>query len=229
MGVPDAGPAPIRVIIAEDHAVVRQGTAELLDREPDIVVVGQAANGAEAIALVRTRRPDIAILDIAMPVLNGIEATRAIKLEAPETRVLVLTAYDYDEYVVAVLAAGAAGYILKTADSNEVITAVRGVYVGEAVLDPGVIRKLWGPLAEHRGPAPAGARGSSALTTRERDVLLLAARGLSNKEIAQALSLSWRTVQSHLQSTFGKLGVASRTEAVVRGLQEGWLHLEDMP
>ncbi len=224
----DGDKRSIRVVIADDHAVVRQGTRELLGHEPDIEVVGEAANGEEAVRVVCQMRPDVAILDIAMPVLNGIEATRIIKREWPETRVVILTAYDYDEYIVALVEAGAAGYILKTANYSEVVSAVRSVYEGESVLDPAVARKVWSYLIAQQGTARQDERGSTALSRRERDVLVLAARGLSNKEIAQALGLSWRTVQSHLQSVFSKLGVASRTEAVVRGLQDGWLRLEDM-
>jgi NarL family two-component system response regulator LiaR len=220
---------PIRVVIADDHAVFRQGTRELLAREADIQVVGEAANGEEAIRVVSERKPDVAILDISMPVLNGIDATRQIKRESPETRILILTAYDYDEYVIAMLDAGAAGYILKTANYADVVSAVRSVYHGEAVLDAMVARKVWGHFTAKPRGGPTGARGPEALSEREHQVLLQAAKGSSNKEIALALDLSWRTIQTHLRSVFSKLGVASRTEAVVKGLQEGWLRLEDLP
>ncbi len=216
----------IRVVIADDHAVFRQGTRELLAREADIQVVGEAANGEEAVRVVNERRPDVAILDISMPVLNGIDATRQIKLESPETRILILTAYDYDEYVIAMLDAGAAGYILKTANYTDVVSAVRRVYEGEAVLDPAVAPKVWSHFtAKSKG---VRASGPASLSEREIEVLLHAARGASNKEIALALGVSWRTIQTHLRSIFTKLAVASRTEAVVKGLQEGWLHLEDL-
>lgn len=218
----------IRVVIADDHAVFRQGTRELLAREADIEVVGEAANGEEAVRVVRASRPDVAILDISMPVLNGIDATRQIKQQCPETRILILTAYDYDEYVVAMLDAGAAGYILKTANYADVASAVRSVYEGEAVLDPAVARKVWSHFTAKSGGRQTGAGGPEALSEREHQVLLQAAKGSSNKEIALALGLSWRTIQTHLRNVFSKLGVASRTEAVVKGLQEGWLRLEDL-
>lgn len=216
----------IRIVLADDHAIVRQGTAELLSHEGDFEVVGAAADGEEAIGLVRTLRPDVAILDIAMPRLNGIAATRTIKQEFPQTRVLILTAFDDEEYVLALVEAGVAGYVLKTANYAQLISAVRGVYEGEAVLDQAVAQRVWSRL---RTTPKAGARASSpsALSEREHEVVALAAKGLSNKEIARELTLSWRTVQAHLQSAFSKLGVASRTEAVVKGLQEGWLHLTD--
>lgn len=214
----------IRVVIADDHAVFRQGTRVLLARETDIQVVGEAANGEEAVRVVRELQPDVAILDISMPVLNGIDATRQIKQLCPQARILILTAYDYDEYVIAMVAAGAAGYILKTANYTDVASAVRRVYEGEAVLDPGVASKVWG----HFTARPGTGGYSETLSEREREVLLHAARGESNKEIALALGLGWRTVQTHLRSIFSKLGVASRTEAVVKGLREGWLRLEDM-
>lgn len=219
---------PIRVVIADDHAVFRQGTRELLAREPDIQVVGEAADGEEAVRVVSEHKPDVAILDISMPVLNGIDATRQIKRESPETRILILTAYDFDEYVIAMLDAGAAGYILKTANYADVVSAVRSVYHGEAVLDRVVARKVWSHFTAQSKGVRAIAGGPDSLSERELQVLLQAAKGASNKEIALALGVSWRTIQTHLRSIFTKLGVASRTEAVVKGLQEGWLRLEQL-
>src|SRR3990172_561810 len=154
----------IRVVIADDHAVFRQGTRELLAREADIRVVGEAANGEEAVRVVRERKPDVAILDISMPVLNGIDATRQIKEQCPQTRILILTAYDYDEYVVAMLDAGAAGYILKTANYAEVANAVRSVYEGEAVLDPAVARKVWSHFMARSRGGRTGSRTAEALS-----------------------------------------------------------------
>ncbi len=221
-------PKRIRVVIADDHAIFRQGTGELLGREPDIELVGEASNGEEAVRIVEQLRPAVAILDIAMPVMNGIEATQRIKEISPQTRILILTAYDYDEYVVAMVKAGAAAYILKTANYSELVSAVRSVYEGEAVLDPAVARKVWAYVAGAQGGRGRRGGGEDDLSPREREVLILAGKGLSNKEIAQSLELSWRTVQTHLESIFNKLGVASRTEAVVKGLGEGWLRLEEL-
>jgi DNA-binding NarL/FixJ family response regulator len=218
----------IRVIIAEDHAVVREGTRELLERERDIEVVGEAANGADAVALVERLNPDVAILDIAMPVMNGIEATEKIKAVRPSAAVLILTQYDSDQYVFALLTAGAAGYLLKDVPAAEVVRAVRSVYSGEPVLHPTIARKVLARLAAE-GPPQTQARDADALLTeRERDVLRLAACGMSNARIAARLSVSMRTVQAHLTNIFNKLGVGSRTEAVISCLRRGMLTLEDL-
>jgi DNA-binding NarL/FixJ family response regulator len=226
-----APPKPIRVIIAEDHAVVREGTRQLLEREPDLEVVGEAANGAEAVALVERLRPDVAIMDISMPVMTGIEATQRIKASHPNTAVLILTAYDDDPYVFALLEAGAAGYLLKDVPSAEVVRAVRAVHAGEPVLHPAIARKVLSRFAgppEQARTAPTGHGGEAALTDRELEVLRLAACGLSNAEISSRMFLSIRTVQVHLTHIFSKLGVGSRTEAVIVGLKGGLLKLEDL-
>ena len=216
----------IRIVIAEDHAFVRESTRQLLASQPDMEVVGEAADGLQAVEMVERARPDVAIVDIAMPKLNGIEATRRIKTQFPQTKVLILTAYDDDQYIFALLEAGAAGYVLKNIRSGELVEAVRAVYAGESVLHPAVARKVLARLVPSR--AAPGEAAPEPLTEREREILLLAARGLRNKEIARQLSLSSRTVQIHLSHIFEKLGVASRTEAVVRGLRLGWLRLEDL-
>ena len=218
----------IRVIIAEDHAVVREGTRELLDREQDIEVIGEAANGAEAVALVEGLNPDVAILDISMPVMSGIEATERIKAIRPSTAVLILTQYDYDQYVFALLAAGAAGYLLKDVPSAEVVRAVRSVHAGEPVLHPAIAKKVLARFAAEGPPQPKARGADALLTERERDILRLAACGMSNARIAVRLSVSVRTVQAHLTNIFNKLGVGSRTEAVIAGLRRGLLHLEDL-
>ena len=217
----------IRVIIAEDHAVVREGTRQLLERHGDIEVVGEAANGAEAVALVERVKPDVAIVDISMPVMGGIEATEKIKAGRPATAVLILTAYDDDQYVFALLAAGAAGYLLKDVPAAEVVRAVRAVHAGEPVLHPAIARKILARFAAERQreqPPPEG----ELLTERERDVLRLAACGMSNSRIADHLSVSIRTVQAHLTHIFDKLGVGSRTQAVIAGLRRGLIDLEDL-
>lgn len=213
----------VRVLIADDHALVREGTREILERHDDLEVVGEAADGEEAVALAGSLRPDVAIVDIAMPRVNGIEATRRIKADHPEIGVLVLTVHDDDQYVYAILEAGAAGYLLKDVHGSELVHAVRSVCAGESVLHPAIARKV---LSRFRGSG-THADGSS-LTEREVEVLRLAARGLSNKEIAAALDLSARTVQVHLGRIFRKLRVASRTEAVIHGLRNGWFRLEDL-
>ncbi|OGO51570.1 MAG: DNA-binding response regulator [Chloroflexi bacterium RBG_16_68_14] len=218
----------IRVIIAEDHAIVREGTRELLEREADIEVVGEAANGAEAVALVERLSPDVAILDISMPVMTGIEATEKIKAVRPSTAVLVLTQYDYDQYVFALLAAGAAGYLLKDVPSAEVIKAVRSVHAGEPVLHPAIARKVLARFAAEGPVEPQPKDAEELLTEREREILLLAACGMSNARIAARLSVSMRTVQAHLTNIFNKLGVGSRTEAVVACLRRGIVRLEDL-
>jgi DNA-binding NarL/FixJ family response regulator len=215
---------PIRVVLADDHAVVRKGIREFLESEDDIQVVAEAADGAAAVVVVAKHQPDVAVLDIQMPAMTGIEATRRIKAEHPSVRVLVLTAYDDDPYIFALLQAGASGYVLKTADSSELVHAVRAVHRGESALDPAVAQKVVQQLTSGR---PLGAQSSAeALTEREVEVLRLAARGLTNKAIGQDLGISDRTVQGHLANIYGKLNVGSRTEAVTEALRQGWLTIE---
>lgn len=215
-----------RVVIADDHALVRDGTREFLDREDDIEVIGEAADGEAAIALTMELDPDVVIMDIGMPLLNGVEATRRIKQERPQTAVLVLTVHDEDAYVFAVLEAGAAAYLLKDVPAGEVVRAVRAVRDGESVLHPAVTEKV---LARFRGGGTAAPVEAFDLSDREHEVLRTAASGGSNKEVAAALGISPRTVQEHLRSVFRKLGAASRTEAVITALRLGLLELEDLP
>ena len=220
----------IKVMLVDDHVLVREGTKELLDREGDIEVVAEAGNGEEAIWLANARHLDVIVMDVAMPKLNGLEATRQIKATSPEVAVLVLTAYDDDQYILAFLEAGAAGYLLKDASADDLIKGIRAVYSGESVLHPVVTRKVIDHFAQHATKRRAiEAEGSALvqLTERELDVLKLAARGMTNREIGDELSISARTVQVHLSNTFGKLGVGSRTEAVLYAVREGWLPLED--
>ena len=216
----------IRVIIADDHAIVREGTRQLLEREDDMEVVGEAGDGEEAVAQATKLRPDVAIIDIAMPKLNGIEATRQIKTLLPATAVLILTAYDNDQYIFAILEAGAAGYLLKSVRGRELISAIRAVRSGESVLHPVVARKVLKRFV----PSAHEAKVSSQeqVSEREMQVLKLAARGMSSKEIANELSLSVRTVQAHLAHIFNKLQVGSRTEAILYGLKSGWFGVEDL-
>ena len=218
----------IRVLLAEDHAVVREGTSGLFSREDDLEVVGEAADGEEAVKMADELAPDVVVMDISMPVLNGIEATKRIKEADPSIAVLILTAYDNDQYIFAVLEAGAAGYLLKNISGRELVGAVRAVHAGESILHPIVARKVVDRFMRQGAPAQSEESGE-VLSERELRVLKLAARGLSNKDIAQELFLSVRTVQSHLGNIFNKLRVGSRTEAVLRGLKKGWITLQDLP
>ncbi|HEX78138.1 MAG TPA: response regulator transcription factor [Dehalococcoidia bacterium] len=217
----------IRILLAEDHVVVRESIRQLLGREHDLEVVGEASEGEEAVRLTTQLKPDVVVMDIAMPKLNGIEATKRIKTLCPATAVLALTAYDYDQYVFALLEAGAAGYLLKDVSGQELVEAVRPVHRGDSVLHPTVARKV---VEQFRKPAikPGDDATLSLLTEREVEVLKRAARGMSNKDIAGELFLSVRTIEACLGSIFNKLGVGSRTEAVVHGLKKGWFTLEDL-
>lgn len=224
----DPSPAPkTRVLIADDHPLFRAGVRERLEK-PDagIEVVGEASDGEEAYELAGRLHPDVVLLDIAMPGLNGIEATRKIKAEWPEIGVLVLTVYDDDQYVYALIDAGAAGYLLKTTDGLELADAVRRIRQGEAVLSPAITQKLLRRMI--RGGREIEQSAPSLLSERERDVLRLAAQGASNKLIARELQVSVRTVHAHMRHIFTKLGVASRTEAVMLGVRQGWLQVGDV-
>jgi DNA-binding NarL/FixJ family response regulator len=217
----------IRILIADDHAVVREGTRQILEQEPDLEVVAEAGDGEEAVRLSGSSKPDVAIIDIAMPKLDGIEATKQIKALYPTISVLILSAYDDDQFVFSLLEAGAAGYLLKSVRGRELIDAVRAVYAGESVLHPVIARKVLNRFAPVSGE-PRGQRRSEILSEREVEVLKLATRGLSNQDIANELCLSLRTVQAHLGHIFNKLQVSSRTEAAVRALKEGWITLDDI-
>ncbi len=224
---------PIRVVLADDHAVVRKGIREFLEEAPDtcagagITVVAEASNGREALAAVEEHRPDVAVLDIQMPEMSGIEATRRIKARFPDIRVLILTAYDDDPYVFAMIQAGASGYVLKTAGSEDLVEAVRAVHRGDSALDPAVARKVVQHLASGH-PTPASEEIVEGLTDRELEVLRLAARGLTNQAIGAELEISDRTVQGHLANVYAKLGVSTRTEAVLRAVKLGWLTLDEV-
>jgi len=218
---------PIRVVLADDHAVVRKGIREFLEEAADITVVAEASNGREALQAVSEHLPDVAVLDVQMPELSGIEATRRIKARHPEIRVLILTAYDDDPYIFALLQAGAGGYVLKTANADEIIRAVRAVHRGDSALDPAVARKVVQRLASGH-PTPTSEEIVEGLTNRELDVLRLAANGLTNQAIGTKLDISDRTVQGHLANVYGKLSVSTRTEAVLRAVKLGWLTLDEV-
>src|SRR5512136_612108 len=212
----------IRVVLADDHAVVRKGIREFLTEPGDIEVVAEAADGAEAIALLEQDKPDVAVLDIQMPKRSGIDVCRHVRTQRWPIGLLILTAYDDDPYVLAILQAGANGYVLKTADADDIIQAVRDVHEGKSILDPTIARKLMTQLA-----GPTIDKPIESLTPREMDVLKLAAQGLTNKAIGAQLSVSDRTVQGHLANIFSKLHVTTRTEAVMRAVALGWLSPTD--
>jgi NarL family two-component system response regulator LiaR len=217
----------IKVLLAEDHLITRQGIRRLLEDERELTVIGEAGDGEEAVQMVAEMQPDVVIMDIAMPKLNGIEATRQIKLIRPATAVLILSAYDDDEYVFGLVEAGAAGYLLKTASGEELTRAIRGVHKGEPVMDPIITRKVLNRL-RFPGKIPRTARPSERPSDRDLEVIKLAAKGMSNREIADKLHLSRRTVEGNLRTIFNRLGVGSRTEAVIQAMGRGWFTLEEL-
>ena len=213
----------IRVLLADDHAVVRKGIREFLEEDAAIRVVGEASDGEEAIALVAREKPDVAVFDIQMPRMNGMDATRRVKKDFPNTRVLILTAYDDDPYIFAALQAGASGYLLKTSSSDELVHAIHAVAAGESALSPVVAKKL---VQRAAGGEPSREDLVEPLTERELEVLRLAAKGMGNKQIGATLNISDRTVQGHLANIYSKLYVTTRTEAVLFAVREKWIVLE---
>ena len=216
----------ISLLLVDDHAVVRAGTRQLLERQPDMLVVGEAADGEEAVRLAEELKPQVAVMDVRMPKMSGVEATRRIKQRVPQVAVLVLTAHDDDEYVFALLQAGANGYLLKTAETEELVRAIRTVAAGHSSLDPTVAGKVVAQFATG-GPLPdlaASVRDEyQGLTEREMEILRLVGKGLTNKKIGKMLYISDRTVQAHLSNIFSKLGVESRTEAAMYAARRGWV------
>jgi len=217
----------ITILLAENHVVVRESIRRFLEREANFEVVGEAGDGEEAVQMASQLKPDVIVMDISMPKLNGIEATKQIKALQPSAVVLILTAYDYEQYIFPLLEAGAAGYLLKDVSSRELISAIQTVHKGEAVLHPAVARKVMERLRQTK-VEPARERALDLLTEREITILKMAARGMSNNDIAQELHLSVRTIESHLGSIFNKLGVGSRTEAVIQAMKKGWFTLEEL-
>jgi DNA-binding NarL/FixJ family response regulator len=216
----------IRVLLADDHAVVRAGIRQFLEQSPDLQVVAEASNGREACELLEQLKPDVAVLDIQMPLMSGIEVARWIRSKRLSIGVLVLTAYDDDPYVQAVLQAGANGYVLKTAEPQEIVQSVRDVFHGKSVLDAALAQKLIVRLA--------GKEESSLiepLTDRELQILTLTGKGFTNKAIGVKLGISDRTVQNHLANIFQKLNAESRTEAVMRAVSLGLIpaNLAEIP
>lgn len=212
----------IRVLLADDHAVVRAGIRQFLDHDPDITVIAEADDGETARQLIEQHKPDVAVLDIQMPKATGIEVTRWVRANYRDVGVLVLTAYDDDPYVMAVLQAGANGYVLKTASPKDIIQAVHDVNEGKSALDPAIAYKLMAHVAGFNTPQTE----YEALTDRELEVLVLAGKGFTNKAIGVQLGISDRTVQGHLAKTYSKLQASSRTEAVMKAVSLGLIPAE---
>ncbi|HSM56220.1 MAG TPA: response regulator transcription factor [Candidatus Sulfomarinibacteraceae bacterium] len=211
----------IRVLLADDHTIVRDGIRALLEDEPDMVVVGEAEDGRAAVKMACTQRPDVVLMDIAMPLLNGLEATRQIKREQPAINVLILTMHENEEYIRQVLAAGAMGYVLKDAAARDLLGALRAVAAGEAVLSPAVTRLVLEDYLRWADLQPQDAAGEpGCLTLREREVLQLVAEGHTNKEIAEILCISIKTVQSHRSNLMQKLDLHDRGELIKYAIQK---------
>jgi DNA-binding NarL/FixJ family response regulator len=217
MSATDAG---LRVVIADDQALVRAGFRMILEEVRGFQVVGEAANGEEAIAAVRRHRPDLVLMDVRMPTLDGIEATRRILLGGASCRVVILTTFDLDEHVFAALRAGASGFLLKDVSPEQLVASLRIVAAGEAILAPSITRRL---IERFAAPSlePAVSQVLSALTEREREVLILVARGLSNEEVAAELHVGESTIKTHVGRVLAKLGLRDRVQAVVFSYENG--------
>ncbi len=215
----------IRILIADDHAIVRKGIRALLSTEPDIDVIGEAGNGAEAVALAQKLTPDVILMDLVMPKMDGIEATQQISAHQPGARILVLTSFAADDKVFPAIKAGALGYLLKDSGPDSLVQAIHQVYRGEPSLEPSIARKV---LTELSTP-PKKPLTADPLTGRELDILKLVAQGRSNKEIAEHLVIAEMTVRTHVSNILGKLHLASRTQAALYALREGIASLEDVP
>jgi len=219
--------AKTTILLADDHPLLRQSIRSVLEQERDLMVVGEASDGEEAIKLAEELHPDIILMDIAMPKLDGLEATRRIKALHPDMAVLVLTIHSDDQHIIGILEAGAAGYLTKSVFGEEVVQAVRGVVAGEMVLSPAIGRRLIKQAARYPTRAVPLERGER-LSVRELEIIKLAAHGMSNKSIATELGITLRTVKGHLSEIFSKLNVGSRTEAVIAGLRAGFISVDDI-
>jgi len=216
-------PGAIRIVVADDHAIVRRGIAALLEGRPDIEVVGEAADGIEAVEQVDRLRPDVVLMDLVMPRMDGIEAIRRIAERYPGTRILVLTSFASDDKLFPALKAGALGYLLKDSGPEDLVQAIRQVYRGESSLHPAVARKVLRELAHHSGHPETAER----LTDRESEVLRLLAQGMSTREIAERLVITEATARTHISNVLGKLHLSSRTQAALYAIKEGIVSLED--
>ena len=211
----------ITVLIADDQAMVRAGFSALLNAQPDIEVVGLAADGEECLRVVAELAPDVVLMDVRMPVLDGISATRELSASAPATRILMLTTFDVDDYVFDALSAGAAGFLLKDALPEELVHAVRVIAAGDALLSPSITRRMIAQFAAQKPRAPRAAAALGALTEREREVLVLLGQGRSNSEIADALFIAEQTVKTHVGKVLGKIGARDRVQAVIFAYDAG--------
>ncbi len=209
----------MKVLICDDQSIVRDGLAMLLKLEPDISVIGTADDGARVVEMVEKEQPDLVLMDLKMPIMNGVEATRQIRTKHPEVKVLVLTTFDNDEWVLDAIQAGASGYLLKDTPRNELVMAIRGTVTGRTYVDPSIAGKVLERVSSHQ-TQPATLI-TSKLTDREIEVLRLMAKGLTNKDISDRLFLSEGTVRNHVSSILEKLGVSDRTQAVVIAIQHG--------
>jgi DNA-binding NarL/FixJ family response regulator len=211
----------IRVVIVDDQPMIRSALRALVEGEPDIEVVAEAGDGEEAVAVATRHLPDVVVMDVRMPILDGLEATRRIRTELPEVQVIVLTTYDLDDYVFGAIRAGAAGFFLKDGDAEDLIRGIRAVHSGEALMSPASLRKLIAEFAAAPQPDGAAAAAVAGLTEREREVLRLISQGMANADIAETLFVSVGTVKSHVSSVLAKLRVRDRTQAVVLAYQAG--------
>jgi NarL family two-component system response regulator LiaR len=216
-----------RILIADDHPLLREALCQVLSKEQDMEVVGKASDGQEVVAMSSQLKPDVVIMDIIMPKFDGIEASKKIKTAAPNIAILILTAYDDDNYVLGLLEAGAAGYLLKSARGQDLVEAVRAIRAGESVLHPEIIEKLL-KRAMLKSVGIVKPRTNELLSEREKEMLKMLSTGMGNKEIAQRLCLSLRTVKAHMSNIFTKMNVASRSEALVEALRSGLISLEDI-
>ena len=216
-----------RILLADDHPLMRYALKDILEKQQTFEIIGEACDGLQAVQLANEKLPDLIIMDISMPNLNGLEATRQIKVDHPEISVLVLTVHTDTEHVLGILKAGADGYLVKSANHNEIVKTISALVAGETVISPSVAQKLFKYAFQHMNK-PVNLDTGEKLSAREKEILRLLAQGISNKDISLKLGLSLRTIKSYLADMFLKLDVSSRTEAVVIGLRKGILTKEDL-